>query len=216
MATELWLVRHGQAAFASDNYDQLTELGWQQSRWLGGHLASLGVGFHRIASGTLRRQQETAQAISESLEVAPEVIPGFEEYSADALMRDAGFRDRDPGMSRREHFRRLRGVLIDWSNGKITGAETWEGFNTRVRNAVREAVSDGEGRVLVASSGGAIALAVTQVLGLTAEQMIEFNLQARNTGITRLVFARERVYVNMMNAIPHLERPDRIHAETYS
>ena len=216
MATELWLVRHGQAAFASDNYDQLTDLGWQQARWLGGHLAVMGVDFGRVASGTLRRQQETAQAISESLDTDPEVIPGFEEYAADVLMQNAGFPDRDPNLSRREHFRRLRGVLVDWAAGKTEGAETWADFNARVRAGVAEAISDGDGRVLVASSGGAIALVLAQVMGLGPEKMIEFNLQARNTGITRLVFASGNVYVNMVNAVPHLERPDRIHAETYS
>ncbi|MEM7059883.1 MAG: histidine phosphatase family protein [Pseudomonadota bacterium] len=216
MATELWLVRHGQAAFASDDYDRLTDLGWQQARWLGGHLGSLGLDFARIASGTLRRQKETAQTISESLDASPEIIPGFEEYNADALLTNAGFQDRDPSLSRRDQFRRLRGVLLDWSEGKVEGAETWQAFNVRVKNAVDEAVSDGAGRVLVVSSGGAIALALAQVMGLTPAQMIDFNLQARNTGITRLVFARDRVYVNMINAVPHLERPDRMHAETYS
>ena len=67
-----------------------------------------------------------------------------------------------------------------------------------------------------ASSGGAIALALAQSLGLGPDKMIEFNLQARNTGVTRLVFARGAVYVNMVNAVPHLERPDRKFAETYS
>jgi len=216
MATELWLVRHGQASFDSDDYDRLTDLGWQQARWLGGHFASLGISFARVASGTLRRQQETAQAISESLGATPEVIPGFEEYNADVLMRNAGYQDRDRSLPRREHFRRLRGVLLDWADGKVEGAETWTAFNTRVQNGVTEAISDGEGRVLVASSGGAIALALSQLMNLPPAQMIDFNLQARNTGISRLVFAKDRVYVNMINAVPHLERPDRIHAETYS
>lgn len=216
MATELWLVRHGQASFDSDDYDRLTDLGWQQARWLGGHLAALNIGFARVASGTLRRQKETAQAISENLEASPEVIPGFEEYNADVLMRNAGFHERDPSLPRREHFRRLRGVLLDWSEDKVKGAETWAAFNSRVRNGLKEAISDGQGRVLIASSGGAIALALSQVMNLPPVQMIDFNLQARNTGITRLVFAKDRVYVNMINAVPHLERPDRIHAETYS
>ena len=95
MATELWLVRHGQAAFASDNYDQLTDLGWQQARWLGGHLAALGLNFGRTASGTLRRQQETAQAISESLDTEPEVIPGIRRIRrrcSDAECRVSGSR----------------------------------------------------------------------------------------------------------------------------
>ena len=65
MAVELWLVRHGQAAFATDDYDRLTDLGWQQARWLGEHLSTMETRFDRICAGTLRRQQETASAIAD-------------------------------------------------------------------------------------------------------------------------------------------------------
>lgn len=216
MAVELWLVRHGQAAFATDDYDRLTDLGRQQAAWLGEHLAGLGLGFDRIAAGELKRQQQTAAILAEHLDGAVETVPGLEEYSADRLLIEAGYPLRDPSVSRREHFRRLRTVLADWAAEKLTGAESWAEFDARTGRAVEQLTGGGEGRVLAASSGGAIAMIVTRILGLDPAWMIEFNLQARNSGITRLVFARERVYLNMFNAIPHLEHPDRIHAETYS
>lgn len=216
MAVELWLVRHGQAAFASDDYDRLTDLGWQQARWLGEHLAGMEVGFDRVASGTLRRQRETAEAISDELKIAPEVVPGLEEYSAHTLLEKAGFKDRDRSVSRREHFQRLRGLLLDWSEGRAESNETWDDFRARVMGAVGELTGAGKGRVLAAASGGSIAMALTTILKLPADQMIEFNLQIRNTGISRLVFTGSRTYFNMFNAIPHIERPDRRHAETYT
>jgi broad specificity phosphatase PhoE len=215
MALELWLVRHGQAAFDSDDYDRLTDLGWQQARWLGEHLRDLGVGFDRIAAGTLRRQQETARALAEVLGGTVETVPGLEEYDSDRLLRARGFRAHE-GTTRREHFQRLRAALMDWAAGHIEGAETWDQFDARVRAAIAELTRAEKGRVIAASSGGAIAMALTQVLGIGPDKMIEFNLQARNTGITRLVFSRRTVYFNMFNAIPHLERPERAHAETYS
>lgn len=216
MATELWLIRHGQAAFATDDYDRLTELGWQQSRWLGEHLHTMGVGFDRVAAGRLRRQQETAEAIAEKIGGEVETVPGLEEYRADVLLANAGHADIDRKASRREHFRVLRGALLAWSRGELEGAETWAAFNRRVRAAVADLTAAGRGRVIAAASGGSIALVLMQAMGLDAARMIEFNLQARNSGITRLVYASSRTYVNMFNAIPHLERPDRIHAETYS
>ena len=216
MAVELWLVRHGQAAFATGDYDRLTDLGWQQARWLGQHLAHMGTPFDRICAGTLRRQQETATAITDSIGGTVETIPGFEEYDAHGLMTRAGAADQDPDLPRRAHFRRLRGLLLDWSQGQAEGSETWEAYNARARSAVAEATKAGKGRVLVASSGGTIALILMQATGLPVAQMIEFNLQCRNSSVTRLVFASERTYVNMFNAIPHLEHPDRLHAETYS
>ena len=216
MAVELWLVRHGQAAFASDDYDRLTELGHRQARWLGEHLRDMGLTFDRIAAGTLRRQQETAQALADVLGGEVETVPGLEEYDSDRLLQAAGVRPRDGTTSRREHFQRLRAVLLDWAEGRVAGTESWDEFDARVRNAIAELTRGESGRVIAASSGGAIAMALTQVLGIGPEKTIEFNLQARNTGVTRLVFSRRTVYFNMFNAIPHLERPERAHAETYS
>jgi broad specificity phosphatase PhoE len=215
MATELWLVRHGQAAFQADDYDQLTELGWQQARWLGAHLSDMGQVFDRVAAGTLRRQQETAAALADALGATVETVPGLEEYDAHALMTGAGFTDRDPALPRSEHFRRLCALLNDWSEGRVEGAETWEAFRARVMQAVAE-LTRRPGRVIAASSGGAIAMVLAEVLGLQPDRMVDLNLQARNTGISRLVFTSRTVYVNMVNAVPHLERPDRHHAETYS
>ena len=215
MAVELWLVRHGQAAFATDDYDRLTELGWQQARWLGEHLREMGLAFDRIAAGTLRRQQQTAEALAETLGGAVETVPGLEEYDSDRLLEAHGYRAGQRG-GRREHFQRLRAALMDWAAGHIEGAETWEAFDARVRAAVARLTEGENGRVLAASSGGAIAMVLTQVLGIGPDKMVEFNLQARNTGITRLVFTKRTVYFNMFNAIPHLERPERQHAETYS
>lgn len=215
MAVELWLVRHGQAAFGSDDYDRLTQLGRDQARWLGEHLRSLGVGFERIAAGSLRRQQETAQALATALGGTVETVPGLEEYDADRLLEAHG-RGAGQRGGRREHFQRLRAALMDWAAGHIEGAETWEAFDARVRSAVASLTEGGSGRVIAASSDGAIAMALTQALGIGPDKMVEFNLQARNTGVTRLVFSKRGACLNMFNAIPHLERPDRAHAETYS
>ena len=215
MAVELWLVRHGQAAFATDDYDRLTPLGLQQAVWLGEHLRDLGLGFDRIAAGTLRRQQQTAEAIAAVLGGEVETVPGLEEYDSDRLLEAHGYHAGQRG-GRREHFQRLRAALMDWAAGHIEGAETWAEFDARIRGAILRLTEGESGRVLAASSGGAIAMALTQVLGIGPEKMVEFNLQARNTGVTRLVFTKRTVYFNMFNAIPHLERPERAHAETYS
>lgn len=218
MACELWLVRHGQAAFDSDHYDQLTDLGWRQARWVGAHLAESGVTFDRVAAGTLRRQQETAFAIAEALGSAVETVPGLEEYDADGLLAAHGDEPIPRGLNRAEHFRRLRTALMEWSAGGVEGApESWAEFRGRVTGVVAELTAKGEGAVVASSSGGAIALVIAEALGLAPERMIALNLQARNTGITRLIYTgRGGAYLNMFNAIPHLERPDRVMAQTYS
>ena len=212
MACELWLVRHGQAAFGTEDYDRLTELGWQQARWLGAHLA--GRRFSRIAAGRLRRQRETAEALNEHLGGDLETVTGLEEYDADGLLAALGIDDR-MALGRRDHFRQLRIAMQRWADGRIDPGESWAAFNDRIAAAIADLTAR-DGPVIAASSGGTIAAVVAQALGLGAAQMIELNLQARNTGITRLVFTSRGAYLNMFNAVPHLEHPDRAHAETYS
>ena len=49
--SELYLVRHAQASFGAANYDQLSDLGHQQSRWLGDHLGMRGMAVRSAGGG---------------------------------------------------------------------------------------------------------------------------------------------------------------------
>lgn len=46
-------MRHGQAAFGTDDYDRLTEIGYTQARLLGGFFAVRQVRCDAIYTGTL-------------------------------------------------------------------------------------------------------------------------------------------------------------------
>ena len=59
----IYLVRHGQAAFGTDDYDRLTEIGYTQARLLGGFFAVRQVRCDAIYTGTLRRHTETVRGI---------------------------------------------------------------------------------------------------------------------------------------------------------
>jgi phosphohistidine phosphatase SixA len=45
---ELYLVRHGQASFGAENYDELSPAGFTQSVWLGEHFAQATLQFERV------------------------------------------------------------------------------------------------------------------------------------------------------------------------
>jgi broad specificity phosphatase PhoE len=61
----IYLVRHGQASFGTDDYDRLTETGFTQARLLGAYFARRNIRFEAVRSGTLRRHAETVQGIVE-------------------------------------------------------------------------------------------------------------------------------------------------------
>jgi broad specificity phosphatase PhoE len=58
----LLLIRHGQASFGADDYDQLSELGIRQAQALGAAWARLGLRPGSILVGPLRRQRQTWEA----------------------------------------------------------------------------------------------------------------------------------------------------------
>jgi broad specificity phosphatase PhoE len=221
---ELYLVRHAQAAFGTDDYDRLTELGHQQSRWLGEYFAERGMAFDRVLTGTLRRHRETLAGIAETDSAMPaaEALEGLNEYRADALITAyqaaRGLPPVDHGADRRTHFRLLREVLYAWAEGTLqTDAHpSFETFSAAVRAALDRVREGAARRVLVVSSGGPISTLVGAVLELAPRMMMNLNLQTRNSAISELAFNASAVHFVSFNTVPHLDRPERRSAITYS
>src|SRR5271169_1451690 len=87
----IYVVRHGQAAFGTDQYDRLTETGFTQSRLLGAYFALRNIRFDAVFTGTLRRHAETAQGLFDGYAKhgdGPPVerLPALDEYDPEALM----------------------------------------------------------------------------------------------------------------------------------
>src|SRR6478752_3003430 len=55
------LVRHGQASFGTDDYDVLSETGWEQGRLLGAWWRDRGVTPDAVVRGGMRRHREYAE-----------------------------------------------------------------------------------------------------------------------------------------------------------
>jgi broad specificity phosphatase PhoE len=218
---ELVLVRHGQASFGAEDYDKLSELGWRQSRWLGEYFAERGIAFDRVLRGSLRRHDETLQGIAEGMGVALDggEDPRLNEYDSHALL-SAHLKGKPmpEGADRREHFRILREAMYAWTDGTLAGHphEPFAIFRGRVLAALAELRQEKAKRVLVVSSGGPISTILAEVLGMPQRGVVDLNLQTRNTGITELQARASRVHCVSFNNVPHLDRPDRAGALTYS
>jgi broad specificity phosphatase PhoE len=218
---ELVLVRHGQASFGADDYDKLSELGWQQSRWLGEYFAERAIAFDRVVRGSLRRHTETLAGIAEGMGQALEGAEDarLNEYDANALLNAHLKGGAKPqGGDRREHFRILREAMYAWTDGTLAGAahEPFAAFHGRVLAALAELRAGKVRRALVVSSGGPISTVLAEVLGMPLRGVVDLNLQTRNTGITELQAGASRIHCVSFNNVPHLDRPDRAGALTYS
>ncbi len=217
---ELILVRHAQASFGADDYDKLSELGWRQSRWLGEYFAERGARFDHVVRGSLRRHAETLAGLGEGLgrTLEAEEDARLDEYDSHALLRAHTGGEGLQGADRRAHFRALREAMYAWTDGTLGGAphEPFAAFRARVLAALDAARSGKRERVLVISSGGPISTILAEVLKMPARGVVDLNLQTRNTGITELRAGGRAIQCVSFNNIPHLDRPDRAGALTYS
>ena len=221
----VYLVRHAQASFGSHNYDQLSELGQRQARWLGEWFAEHEIRFRRVLAGTLQRQQDTALAILEATGGDPAQLithAGLDEYQGEAIW-SAHTAGADPIAQQRAdyraYWRTFREAMAHWADDRLVDVpETWAQFGTRVSDALEVATRETkrEDALLVVSSGGAISRYIAQLLGSPAAVAIELNLQFRNSGFCELISGGGTMRLLSYNNIPHLMRPDRRDAITFA
>lgn len=211
----LYLVRHGQASFGADDYDNLSELGQRQARRLGRYWRQRfgsELHFDAVLTGTLRRQRQTWQGIAEGagLTGVPEVSwAGLNEYDGDAVIAAVHPEPLGPvgtPEGYRNHFRVLRRGLAAWMAGKVrpAGMPAYAAFVGGVVGALDHVRTHYSGNVLLVSSGGPITTAVGQLLQTPPAITIELNLRYRNTAVSELSFNARRHSLVAYNALPHL------------
>lgn len=215
--SHITLIRHGQAnSMATDeaSYDRLSPLGHQQASWLGDHLRATHQHHQRLYTGTLRRHRETATAMATGLDPIEDARLNELEYFslANALHNEHGVPvPQGPG----DFTSHLPRVFAAWENDTLKGApETFRSFELRIKGALAD-IANGDGPALVVTSGGLISMAMRQHLGLDIAATAQVALAIMNTSIHRLHPIGGTWSPVMFNAIPHLEAPDRHHAQTH-
>ncbi|HEY6513937.1 MAG TPA: histidine phosphatase family protein [Burkholderiaceae bacterium] len=211
----LYLVRHGQASFGSDDYDRLSELGARQCERLGDYFRARDVRFDGVITGTLKRHAQSFEALQRGLRTQhePLAMPGLNEYDSEAVVRAIHpqplERARSPEQVR-QHFRILREGLIAWMEGRTSpeGMPAFERFASAIVEALDHVRTRHSGDVLMVSSGGPISVAVAHVLGAPPQTAVELNLRMRNSAVTEFGFTPKRHSLITFNTLPHLEGAD--------
>ncbi len=234
--TEVVFVRHGQASAGSENYDQLSPLGQQQSALLGAWLASHGGGFDRVVVGRMARHRATLDAIEAACAAASiplpvaEVMPELDEFDHhQVLLAYAGRRGSTlAGAKGGSHaaskedlkamYLGLRAALYAWTSGELEPHldEPYAAFQQRVRRGADHlrAGADRE-RVLVVSSGGVASQWAQHALGFDNRRAAEMNLTLRNSALSEFRLIEGAWNLMSWNNLPHLGAPGQRGMWTY-
>lgn len=218
--SELYLVRHGQASFGAANYDQLSPLGFTQGHLLGEYFREREINFDRVICGGMQRHQQTLAAISEGMghiDCPTEQHIGWNEFQfqqlATAFLAKNPHMQPAPDAPKRAFLDILKLSLQAWSKNELPNHEldeSWQAFESRVAISLAHiAAEPDKAKVLVVSSGGAISMALRQILKADAETMISLNLQTANTSVSRCYFNQQGFSLQSFNHLPHLHAAER-------
>ncbi|WP_435311520.1 histidine phosphatase family protein [Primorskyibacter sedentarius] len=213
------LIRHGQAnttARDEGSYDRLSELGWQQSRWLGEHLRAAGDRFARCYTGTLTRHIETCEGIAPDSAADPIRDPRLNELEYFTMAQLFAEQHGQPVPLDREGFiHHLPQLFGAWKDGLLKGApESFDGFENRVGEALHE-IAQGDGRAIVVTSGGLIGMAMRVTMRLDMAAYAHACLAIKNTSLHGWQPLATGLALTQFNATPHLETPERQFAQTH-
>lgn len=213
---KLYLVRHAQASFGLDNYDQLSELGIQQSPHIPKHFLQPLHSFYR---GDMKRHEQTLAGSFPEKDFT--VLKELNEFDHVNVLRthrpEITEREKaiqlvmsqpDPKKFMEEEF---RSAMLKWMND--TGdsyTERFTDFEARCMHALRlmteRAISENHKEVVAVTSGGFISLVLMKLLQLPQEKMIELNMSVANTSVTCLLFNREKISLSYFNNYSHLPK----------
>jgi broad specificity phosphatase PhoE len=229
MAT-LFLIRHAQASFGTDDYDRLSVAGHRQALLAGEYLRAAATTIDTIYCGSARRHLETAVGIAKTVRTADgrsptiEIDPRLNEVDAEGQFKHLVpiLSERDAELaqlaieaqhSSRSYQKVLRRVFMHWQELPVDAAplESWSIFSARVQAAVGNiAVTASPGANTVAvSSGGAIATIAQHVLGVPKSGTYPLFEALVNCSITRLLHTRERISLASFNDYSYLHALDQ-------
>jgi broad specificity phosphatase PhoE len=201
------LVRHGQASFGADDYDVLSDIGREQSQVVGRELARRGLRSPLAASGSLRRQRDTAEIALAAAGLGGVVAADgrWDEYDHLDLLKRYVRADA-------EHDGTSKGVqvLLDEALAAWVADPSgdWSDFSAGVTDALRELVEAlGRGRgAVVFTSGGVIAALCSGLLGVHGAAVVALNRVTVNGAITTLVAGSGGISLVSFNDHAHLPR----------
>lgn len=213
-------VRHGQASWGAENYDQLSVKGEQQSKILGQVFANQARHFDQVWIGEMVRHRQTAEhCLKETgMQFVPTQHAGLNEFDHEQVLlafhegRYASKFEMIQAIQKSTHPKKTLAkvfsqAVLRWQSGLYDHdyTETWLNFQMRCKQVLNDIAKDAQGQnVVVFSSGGVISAIVQSLMSLTNQGAFELNWSMVNCGITQIQCNTERKTVLSLNEHQHL------------
>lgn len=203
------LIRHGQASWDAEDYDELSERGVQQSALLGTAWEASDWAPTEYVAGDLKRHAQTAIATIDASGRGHgyDVDEGWNEYDHRSLT-EALVHDR-LAMSPRDFQPLLDASLTGWMDGTLEhNGGSYTDFRAGVLGAFDRALAAaGSGEhVAVFTSGGPIATVVSHLLTGGDSLFIRLNAVLLNAGVTTIINGSTGPRLLTFNEHTHLPR----------
>ncbi|MBK07265.1 MAG: hypothetical protein CL920_06765 [Deltaproteobacteria bacterium] len=229
----LYVVRHGQASFMSEDYDQLSDKGVAQSTALGQYWADEGRQWSHIFVGPCKRHQQTHDAVAAVYKERglpwpePLPMPALDEHQGAELLHKAlpqlaeqdeeiqqwmtAFSETRNAKAFQKIFEKLTRM---WAKEEINpeGVESWKAFRQRIRDGRQQFLScEGDKlRIAAFTSGGPVGCVTGDALGVDDEGILELSWQVYNTAYAEFLFTDERFTLRRFNVTPHITTRDML------
>jgi broad specificity phosphatase PhoE len=220
----IYLIRHGQASFASSNYDNLSNLGIEQARILGEALLLRKVQPNVVVCGGMQRHRQTAEHCLGGMNREPswDEDSGWNEYDHQRMLEafDPRYahetelaaelvRGGDPRRSFQELFSQ---AAARWVGGEAEHdyEESFGEFCARIEGALsRLHARLGKAQTaLVFTSGGAISAVCKRLLGLANERVMPLSYVLANASVTKVIYGSSGLRLSTLNEHGHFEGRD--------
>jgi broad specificity phosphatase PhoE len=220
----IYLIRHGQASFASSNYDNLSSVGSEQAHILGQALRERKVQPDLVVCGGMQRHRQTAEHCLRGMEREPawEEDRGWDEYDHQRMLEafdpryarktDLAAELLKGGDPRRTFQELFSQAAARWVGGEADDdyEETFAEFCARVESALaRLHTRLGKAQTaLVFTSGGAISAVCRQLLSLANERVMGLSFALANASITKAIYGSSGLRLSTLNEHGHFEGRD--------
>lgn len=223
------LIRHGQASFGAENYDQLSPLGYQQAEHLGRFFNDTGRRVEGIIMGGMDRHQQSYESFAKMFShlggFQPLVMPEFNEFDHEQVLlignnlshkSEIGELVAHADNPKATIFTLFSKAVARWQSGQHDSdySESWSVFKQRAwqgfLNAAEYANQLGDdAHVVVFSSGGVISSIAGQLLGVSDKKIFELNFSMANSAMTHVKVKGSRHTLMTLSEHSYLHHPEQ-------